>query len=194
MEIVISLQTKYRDRINDLYNSNTYDRETNQRDYNVPRGNGNANLHVEMKHTSRDNHMNNFYNRYSRHQPQDITGANRSYASAVLRPRDNPRANPHLRDNNRNNRTARNMTSVITGTNNNCGLSAARPRTNPLTRKDGLFISRLAVNTHTIDVVNYIRSEANLNLRCDPLSTRYNSYRSYYIHAHPRHHETWNLA
>ena len=40
----------------------------------------------------------------------------------------------------------------------------------------------LAGNTRAIDVVNYIRSEANLNLRCDPLTTQYNSYRSYYIH------------
>ena len=61
------------------------------------------------------------------------------------------------------------MTSVITGTNNNCRLSAARPRTNSHTRKDGLSISRLAGNTRAIDVVNYIKSEANLNLRCDPL-------------------------
>ena len=171
------------DRRNDRYNSNTYDRETNQRDYNVPRGNGNAKSQV--RDTSRDNHMNNFYNRYSRHQPQGITGANRNYASAVSRPRDNPQP----RDSNRNNRTARNKTSVITGTNNNCGLSAARPRTNPHTRKDGLFISRLAGNTRAVDVVNYIRSEASLNLRCDPLPTRYESYRSYYIHAHPRHHD-----
>ena len=171
------------DRRNDRYNSNSYDRQINQRDYNVPRDDGNANS--QMRHTPRDNHMSNFYNRYSRHQPQRITGANVSYASAVSR----PRANPQPRDNNRNNRTARNMTSVITGTNNNCRLSAARPRINPHTRKDGLFISRLAGNTRAIDVVNYIRSEANLNLRCDPLPTRYDSYRSYYIHAHPRHHD-----
>ena len=36
-------------------------------------------------------------------------------------------------------------------------------------------ISRLAGNTREIDVVNYIRSETNLNLRCDPLPTRYDS-------------------
>ena len=68
-------------------------------------------------------------------------------------------------------------------------LSAARPRTNPHTRKDGLVISRLAGNTRAVDVVNYIRSEASLNLRCDPLPTRYDSNRSYYIHAHPRHYD-----
>ena len=126
-----------------------------------------------------------------------ITGANSSYASALSRPRANPqhstnpqdRANPQHRANNRNIRSARSTTSVITGTNNSCGLSAARRRTNPHTRKDGLFISRLAGNIRAIDVVNYIRSEANLNLRCDPLPTRYDSYRSYYIHAHPRHHD-----
>ena len=38
------------------------------------------------------------------------------------------------------------------------------------------------------DLMDYIRREACLNLRCDPLATRHNSYRSYYIHASPRHH------
>ena len=52
-------------------------------------------------------------------------------------------------------------------------------------------ISRLACNTHEIDVVNYIRSETNVNFKCDPLPTKYDSYtcRSYNIHAHPRHHD-----
>ena len=181
---------------NDRYNIlNAHHRKTNQGDYDVSRGDGNANS--LMRHTSRDHNRNNFNNRSPRHQPPVITGANSSYASAVSRPRANPqhstnpqdRANPQHRANNRNIRSARSTTSVITGTNNSCELSAARPRTNPHTRKDGLFISRSAGNTRAIDVVNYIRSEANLNLRCDPLPTRYDSYRSYYIHAHPRHHD-----
>ena len=41
----------------------------------------------------------------------------------------------------------------------------------------------LSRNTRAIDVVNYIRNEANLNIRCDPIATRYNTYQSYYIHA-----------
>ena len=55
-------------------------------------------------------------------------------------------------------------------------------------RRDGLFISRLSRNTRAIDVVKYIRNEANLNIRCDPIATRYDTYRSYYIHAAPQHH------
>ena len=55
-------------------------------------------------------------------------------------------------------------------------------------QKDGLFISRLSRHTRATDFVSYIRNEANLNLRCDPVPTKYDFYRSYYIHAHPRHH------
>ena len=92
-------------------------------------------------------------------------------------------------DYNRNNRSSRHNTSVITGTSNNCRLSAAPSRANLQQRKDGLFLSRLSRDTRAIDVVNYIRIEANLNLRIDPLATKYDSYRSYFIHAHPRHHD-----
>ena len=83
----------------------------------------------------------------------------------------------------------RDNSSVITGTSINCSLSAATPRGNPRqSRKNRLFISRLSRNTRAIDVMNYIRNEANLNIRCDPIATRYDTYRSYYIHAAPHHH------
>ena len=86
-------------------------------------------------------------------------------------------------------RQARDNSSVITGTSTNCSLSAATPRGNPRqSRKDGLFISRLSRNTRAIDVMNYFRNEAHLNIRCDPIATRYDTYRSYYIHAAPHHH------
>ena len=104
---------------------------------------------------------------------------------------DNPRDrynkkinNQTARGNNRSDRSARN--SVITGISNSSTLTAATPRHTQ--KKDGLFISRLSRNTRSSDVVNYIRNEANLNLRCDPVPTKYDSYRSYYIHAHPCHH------
>ena len=90
---------------------------------------------------------------------------------------------------NRKNRSSRQKTSVITGTSNNCRLSAAPSRVNLQQRKDGLFISRLARDTRASDVVNYIWNEANLSLKIDPLATKYDFYRSYYIHAHPRHHD-----
>ena len=68
---------------------------------------------------------------------------------------------------------ARDNSSVITGTSTNFSLSAATPRGNPRqSRKDELFISRLSRNTRAIDVMSYIRSEANLNIRCDPIATR----------------------
>ena len=103
---------------NDRYNNlNAHHRKANQGDYDMSRGDGNANS--LMRHTSRDHNRNNFNNRSPRHQPLVITGANNSYASAVSRPRANPQhsTNPQHRANNRNIRSARSMTSVITGTN-----------------------------------------------------------------------------
>ena len=98
----------------------------------------------------------------------------------------NPRGN---HGNHSNRRQARDSNSIITGTSTSSSLSAATPRGNPRqSRKDGLFVSRLSRNTRASDVMNYIRTEANLNIRCDPIATRYDTYRSYYIHAAPRHH------
>ena len=98
----------------------------------------------------------------------------------------NPRGN---HGNHSNRRQARDSNSIITGTSTNSSLSAGTPRSNPRqSRKDGLFVSRLSRNTRASDVMNYIRTEANLNIRCDPIATRYDTYRSYYIHAAPRHH------
>ena len=78
---------------------------------------------------------------------------------------------------------------IITGTSTNSSLRAAPPRASSRqSRRDGLFISRLSRNTRAIDVMNYIRNEASLNIRCDPIATRYDTYRSYYIHAAPGHH------
>ena len=88
-------------------------------------------------------------------------------------------------------RQTRNNSSVITGTSTNCSPSAATPtpRGNARqSRKDRLFISRLSQNTRAIDVMNYIRNETNLNIRCHPIGTRCDTYRSYYVHAAPHHH------
>ena len=109
-------------------------------------------------------------NHYNNHNPRD------RYNKKIN--------NQTSRGNNRSDRSTRN--SVITGISNSSTLTAATPRHTQ--KKDGLFISRLSRNTRSSDVVNYIRNEANLNLRCDPVPTKYDSYRSYYIHAHPRHH------
>ena len=93
------------------------------------------------------------------------------------------------RDDNHRQRLPRDANPVITGTSTNCTLRAAMPRIKyHNTRRDGLFISRLSSDTHAVDLMDYIRKEACLNIRCDPLATRHNSYRSYYIHASPRHH------
>ena len=86
-------------------------------------------------------------------------------------------------------RPPRDANPVITGTSTNCTLRAAIPRAKlQIARRDGLFISRLSSDSRASDLMDYIRREACLNLRCDPLATRHNSYRSYYIHASPRHH------
>ena len=35
--------------------------------------------------------------------------------------------------------------------------------------------------------MNYIRNKANQNIRCDPIETRYDTYRFYDTHAAPGH-------
>ena len=93
------------------------------------------------------------------------------------------------RNDNHHQRPPRDANPVITGTSTNCSLRAAMPRAKlQIARRDGLFISRLSSDSRASDLMDYIRREACLNLRCDPLATRHNSYRSYYIHASPRHH------
>ena len=78
---------------------------------------------------------------------------------------------------------------IITGTSTNSSLRAAPPGGNSRqSLRDGLYSSLLSRNTRAIDVMNYIRNEANLNIRCDPIATRFDTYRSYYIHAAPGHH------
>ena len=62
---------------------------------------------------------------------------------------------------------------IITGISNGSTLTAATPRHTQ--KKDGLIISRVFRNTRSSDVVNYIRNEANLNLRCNPVLTKYDS-------------------
>ena len=80
---------------NDCYNNlNAHHRKTNQRDYDMSHGDGNANS--LMRHTSRDHNRNNFNNRSPRHQPPVITGAKCSYASALSRLRANPQHSTNL--------------------------------------------------------------------------------------------------
>ena len=155
---------------------------------------------------SRGRNMNNDRNRNRHHGDIQTTGAATGHVwrgRLDSHPRGNPNPNRQQNINHQDNtnrvnhprgghsqhRQARVENAVITGTSNNCSLSAAPPR-NGLrqSRRDGLFISRLSRNTRAINVLNYIRNEANLNIRCDPIATRYDTYRSYYIHAAPQHH------
>ena len=137
------------------------------------------NRHVDENRYTLTEHRgwpNNCYNRdgrYNRDNPRDHSSR---------------RINMHTRqDNKRGNHSTRNtVITGITGTSNSRTLTAATPRNTQ--QKDGLFISRISRHTRATDVMSYIRNEANLNLRCDPVPTKYDFYRSYYIHAHPRHH------
>ena len=49
---------------------------------------------------------------------------------------------------------------------------------------------RYTSDTRASDLMDYFRREACLNLRCDPLATRHNSYRSYYVQLYMHHHVT----
>ena len=93
------------------------------------------------------------------------------------------------RNDNHHQRPPRDVNPVITGTSTNCSLRAATSRAKlQIARRDGLFISGLSSDMRASDLMDYIRREACLNLRCDQLAIHHNSYRSYYIHASPRHH------
>ena len=120
----------------------------------------------EHREHTKDRHRERPSNRYNRNDHRDRSTKRTS--------------NQRTHGNNITDRSTR-----TTGTSNCQTLTAATPRHTQ--QKDGLFISRLSRHTRATDVVSYIRNEANLNLRCDPVPTKYDSYRSYYIHARPQH-------
>ena len=130
----------------------------------------------QMLHTNNDNTRNN-----QGHADNPVLRGNKLGQGMNHRITD-------TRNDNHHQRPPRDANPVITGTSTNCSLRAATPRAKlQIARRDGLFISRLSSDTRASDLMDYIRREACLNLRCDPLATRHNSYRSYYIHASPRH-------
>ena len=143
-------------------------------------------LPLKSSRQSRDRETNNIgVNRNSNHrriQNSDTSASNVCY-HGDFQPNMNCNGNPNRFNNPRggygHRPQARDNSSVSSGTSSNCPLRAApTPRGNPRqSRKDGLFISRFSRNTRAIDVMNYIRNETNLNIRCDSIATRYDKYR-----------------
>ena len=197
----LSFSPRYRTRnrsadrrhFNTSFNLDHSGHRIGERAVHVNRERGRQDMHMDHNRRDEDRRglyrINNDRHRDEEHREHTTDGhrerpSNR-YNRNDHRDRSNKRtSNQRTHGNNITDRSTR--TTVITGTSNCQTLTAATPRHTQ--QKDGLFISRLSRHTRATDVVSYIRNEANLNLRCDPVPTKYDSYRSYYIHAHPRHH------
>ena len=76
---------------------------------------------------------------------------------------------------------------LITGNGRGFALKATAHRTaksngNPTVRATtGIFVTRLAQATRPKDVAKHVRQETGQNCRCEPLTTRHDSYRSFCI-------------
>ena len=85
--------------------------------------------------------------------------------------------------------TSKRGTEIITGHGRNFQLRATRAQ--PSTHSNissqkkrqaiGIFVSRLARNTRPQDVARHVLRETGLTIRCEPLRTKHDSYRSFFI-------------
>ena len=85
---------------------------------------------------------------------------------------------------------------LITGSGRGFALKATAHRTeqnngNPTVRTTtGIFVTRLAQATRPRDVAKHVRQETGQNCRCEPLTTRHDSYRSFCIRCPARMRQT----
>ena len=74
---------------------------------------------------------------------------------------------------------------VITGNGEYFDLRAA-PQAQRKKQRVGLFLSRVRPDFRCRDVVSHIRQVTGLTVRCEPIPTRYDTYRSYCVRGSPR--------
>ena len=74
---------------------------------------------------------------------------------------------------------------IVRGNGNNFQLHASRSgkhEQEPTTRQPtGIFVSRLAKTTSTQQIESHIHMETGLKIKCESLTTRHDSYRSFYV-------------
>ena len=79
---------------------------------------------------------------------------------------------------------------VIIGSGTRFSLLAAKKyrkdSQHPGRRTTGVFVSRLTPNTRADAISAHIRKETGLQVRCEPVQTKHDSYSSFHIHASRR--------
>ena len=68
---------------------------------------------------------------------------------------------------------------VITGNGEYFDLRAAPQAQRKKKQRVGLFLSRVRPDFRCRDVVSHVRQVTGLTVRCEPIPTRYDTYRSY---------------
>ena len=79
-----------------------------------------------------------------------------------------------------------NSNGIITGNGEYFDLRAAQQTQRKKKQRVGLFLSRVRPDFRCRDVVSHVRQVTGLTVRCEPIPTRYDTYRSYCIRASSR--------
>ena len=116
----------------------------------------------------------------SSHRQKERTSFAGTYATAEGPRIDRPPPNPT--------QPRRQNQQVVVGTGRGIGLRAAKTR-DPTNQQgsprtsSGIFISRMDRATTPGHIVKHIHRETRLRVKCEPLTTKYDSYRTFYIRA-----------
>ena len=108
-------------------------------------------------------------------RPRDVNGHGRADGRAGGPGADNRARNAQNgRGNNNNN-------GIITGNGEYFDLRAAQQTQRKKKQRVGLFLSRVRPDFRCRDVVSHVRQVTGLAVRCEPIPTRYGTFRSYCI-------------
>ena len=113
-------------------------------------------------------------------RPRDTNGYGRADVRAGGPGTDNRARNAQ------NGRGNNNSNGIITGNGEYFDLRAAQQTQRKKKQRVGLFLSRVRPDFRCRDVVSHVRQVTGLTVRCEPIPTRYDTYRSYCIRASSR--------
>ena len=113
-------------------------------------------------------------------RPRDANGYGRADVRAGGTGTDNRARNAQ------NGRGNNNSNGIITGNGEYFDLRAAQQTQRKKKQRVGLFLSRVRPDFRCRDVVSHVRQVTGLTVRCEPIPTRYDTYRSYCIRASSR--------
>ena len=127
---------------------------------------------IQTNHNGRPYHNNR--------RPCDANGYGRADVRAGGPGTDNRARNAQ------NGRGNNNSNGIITGNGEYFDLRAAQQTQRKKKQRVGLFLSRVRPDFRCRDVVSHVRQVTGLTVRCEPIPTRYDTYRSYCIRASSR--------